>query len=63
MRIKHVMMFDNVNIMSSFKHKIQTSLNMGLIIKEGGECLESDNEEDTYPTSRPLVIDVYLSIT
>ena len=31
---------------------------MGLVIKEGGECLESDNEEDTSPTSRPLVIDV-----
>ena len=31
---------------------------MGLITKEGGECRESDNEEDIFPTSRPLVIDV-----
>lgn len=31
---------------------------MGFVIKEGGECLEIDSEEETSPTSRPLVIDV-----
>ena len=43
MRIKHVMMFDNVNIMSSFKHVIrfkQVSTTWGLLLRREENVLK-----------------------